>query len=51
MMFPIMIIVPLLQICWILFSTIEGLLYFQEYKSFDTLAGIMFGVGIVVSPL
>ncbi|KAG1678007.1 hypothetical protein FOA52_000802 [Chlamydomonas sp. UWO 241] len=48
MMFPIMIIVPMLQICWILFSTIEGLLYFKEYATFTSLSTGMFVLGIFI---
>ncbi len=47
-MFPSMIIVPLLQICWTLFSIIEGLLYFQEYKGFTPTKAVMFSVGVLV---
>lgn len=49
-MFPAMIIVPLMQICWTLFSIVSGMLYFQEYKGFTTLKAIMFSVGVLVSP-
>jgi hypothetical protein len=31
MTFPAMVIVPLMQICWTLFSIISGLIYFQVY--------------------
>ncbi len=55
-MFPAMIIVPLMQICWTLFSIISGMLYFQEYTSFNPstakhgpLNAIMFTVGVLVS--
>ncbi len=47
-MFPAMIIVPLMQICWTLFSIVSGMLYFQEYESFNTLKYIMFPVGVLV---
>ncbi|GLI71133.1 hypothetical protein VaNZ11_016220, partial [Volvox africanus] len=47
-MFPAMIIVPLLQIAWTLFSIVSGMLYFQEYKGFTTLKAIMFPVGVVI---
>lgn len=48
-MFPAMIIVPLLQICWTLFSILEGLLYFEEYKGFTPLKAGMFSLGVAVS--
>ncbi|GIL54886.1 hypothetical protein Vafri_10566 [Volvox africanus] len=47
-MFPAMIIVPLLQIAWTLFSIVSGMLYFQEYKGFTTLKAIMFPVGVLI---
>lgn len=48
-LFPAMIIVPLMQIAWALFSIISGMLYFEEYKTFTTLGAIMFALGVVVS--
>mgnify|MGYP001807263502 CR=1 FL=1 len=48
-MFPAMVIVPLMQICWTLFSIVSGMIYFEEYKGFTTLMWIMFPVGVVVS--
>ena len=48
-MFPAMRIVPLLQIFWTLFSIVSGMIYFQEYKGFNTLKAIMFPVGVLVS--
>ncbi|KAJ9529764.1 hypothetical protein QJQ45_014535 [Haematococcus lacustris] len=54
-LFPAMIIVPLMQICWTLFSIISGMIYFQEYMSFNPatarngpLNAIMFSVGVLV---
>ncbi len=47
-MFPAMIIVPVMQICWTLFSIVEGMLYFQEYATFDTLTACMFALGVLV---
>ncbi|KXZ48891.1 hypothetical protein GPECTOR_24g180 [Gonium pectorale] len=47
-MFPAMIIVPLLQIAWTLFSIVSGMIYFQEYKGFNTIKAIMFPVGVLV---
>ena len=48
-MFPAMIIVPLMQICWTLFSIVSGLLYFEEYEAFNALKGCMFALGVAVS--
>eukprot|EP00198_Chlamydomonas_reinhardtii_P012907 XP_001702244.1 predicted protein [Chlamydomonas reinhardtii] len=47
-MFPAMVIVPLMQICWTLFSIVSGMIYFEEYKGFTTLMWIMFPVGVVI---
>ncbi len=48
-LFSVMVIVPLLQICWVLFSTVSGLVYFKEYESFSALQSGMFVLGIFVS--
>lgn len=45
--FPAMIIVPLMQIAWTLFSIVSGMLYFQEYKTFTVLSAVMFVVGVL----
>jgi hypothetical protein len=50
-MFPAMIIVPTLQICWTLFSIISGMLYFQEYKGMHALHAGMFALGVSVRPV
>ncbi|GFR49777.1 hypothetical protein Agub_g11717 [Astrephomene gubernaculifera] len=47
-MFPAMLVVPLMQIAWTLFSIVSGMLYFQEYTGFTTLKAIMFPVGVLV---
>ena len=47
-MFPAMIIVPMMQICWTLFAIVCGMLYFQEYKNFDVLKAVMFVLGVMV---
>ncbi len=47
-MFPAMLIVPLMQIAWTLFSIVSGMIYFQEYRGFNTLKAIMFPVGVLV---
>ena len=48
-LFPAMIIVPMMQIAWTLFSILSGLLYFQEYTTFTTTGAIMFAMGVLVS--
>jgi hypothetical protein len=51
-----MIIVPLMQICWTLFSIVSGMLYFEEYKTFapahakyGAANAIIFCLGVLVS--
>lgn len=48
-MFPALIIVPSLQICWTLFSILSGMLYFQEYEGMKPGPTAMFVIGVVVS--
>ncbi|KAG2439261.1 hypothetical protein HXX76_004622 [Chlamydomonas incerta] len=47
-MFPAMIIVPVMQISWTLFSIISGMLYFQEYLGFTPIKSVMFPIGVLV---
>eukprot|EP00854_Cymbomonas_tetramitiformis_P015920 gene15920-18876_t len=48
-LFPAMIIIPMMQINWTLFSIVSGGMYFQEFKDFSTLNMCVFcaGVGVV----
>ncbi|KAL4430976.1 hypothetical protein ABPG75_006232 [Micractinium tetrahymenae] len=47
-LFPVLIIMPIIQIVWVLFSLISGSLYYEEYKTLNALSGSMFGLGVVV---
>ncbi len=47
-MFPVSIIMPTLQVGWILLSMISGSLYFQEIQAMTLLEKIMFGVGTAI---
>ena len=47
-MFPVSIIMPTLQVGWILLSMISGSLYFQEIENMILVEKIMFGVGTVI---
>uniref|UniRef100_A0A383W012 Magnesium transporter n=1 Tax=Tetradesmus obliquus TaxID=3088 RepID=A0A383W012_TETOB len=47
-MFPAMVIVPMLQICWTLFSILSGMLYFQEYQEMGWLQASMFCLGVAI---
>lgn len=46
--FPALIIVPCLQLCWTLFGVVCGLLYFQEYRGMTGLQVAMFVLGVCV---
>jgi hypothetical protein len=48
-MFPALVIVPALQICWTLFSILSGMLYFQEYATMQPLPTALFVLGVGVS--
>ena len=47
-LFPVSIIMPILQIVWVLFSIVCGSLYYQEYKTLTPLSGGMFAAGVVI---
>ncbi|KAK9803832.1 hypothetical protein WJX73_005110 [Symbiochloris irregularis] len=46
--FPSIVIVPMMQISWTLFSIVSGGIYFKEYRTFTALSGFMFTVGVLV---
>jgi hypothetical protein len=48
-LFPALVIVPCLQLCWTLFGVISGMLYFQEYAGMTALQRAMFVLGVGVS--
>jgi hypothetical protein len=48
-MFPALIIVPSLQICWTLFSILSGMLYFAEHQGMRPGSTAMFVIGVAVS--
>lgn len=48
--FPSIVIVPMMQISWTLFSIVSGGIYFQEYSTFTALSGFMFTLGVLVGP-
>jgi len=49
-LFPAIMIVPMMQISWTLFSILSGGIYFQEYKTMSTAQGCGYGLGVGVSP-
>lgn len=48
MLFPAVVIVPLLEILWVLFIMVSGGIYFGDFEVFTQLQLIMFGVGVFV---
>ena len=47
-MFPVSVIMPTLQVGWILLSMVSGSLYFQEIQDMTVLEKIMFGIGTAI---
>lgn len=47
-LFPVSIIMPVLQVGWIILSMISGSLYYKEMSAMSTLQKVMFGVGTAV---
>ncbi len=47
-LFPAVVIVPMLEILWVLFIMVSGGLYFGDFETFDTLQIAMFCVGVFV---
>lgn len=47
-LFDAVVIVPLLQIVWVLLIMVSGNLYFQEFNRFSSLQLAMFGVGMAL---
>ena len=48
MLFPAVVIVPMLEIQWVLFIMVSGGLYFRDFETFSKLQLAMFGVGVFV---
>ncbi|OIV90052.1 hypothetical protein TanjilG_21184 [Lupinus angustifolius] len=46
-LFDAILIVPMFQIAWTLFSICTGFIYFQEYQVFDALRTTMFIIGMM----
>ena len=49
--FPSIVIVPMMQISWTLFSILSGGIYFKEYRTFTAGSGFMFTLGVLVGAL
>ena len=49
--FPSIVIVPMMQISWTLFSVLSGGIYFKEYRTFTAGSGFMFTLGVLVGAL
>ena len=50
-LFPAIIIVPMMQISWTMFSILSGGIYFQEYMTLSVARGFGYGLGVAVSRL
>ncbi|KAL0017710.1 hypothetical protein WJX77_007374, partial [Trebouxia sp. C0004] len=48
LLFPAVVIVPMLEIQWVLFIMVSGGLYFGDFETFSKLQLAMFGVGVFV---
>ena len=48
LLFPAVVIVPMLEIQWVLFIMVSGGLYFGDFETFSNLQLAMFGVGVFV---
>lgn len=48
-LFPAIMIVPMMQISWTLFSILSGGIYFQEYRTMSLSRGCGYGLGVGVS--
>lgn len=48
LLFPAVVIVPMLEIQWVLFIMVSGGLYFGDFEIFSKLQLAMFGVGVFV---
>ena len=49
-LFPAIIIVPMMQISWTMFSILSGGIYFQEYMTMSLARGLGYGLGVAVRP-
>jgi drug/metabolite transporter superfamily protein YnfA len=47
-LFPVSIIMPTLQVGWILLTMASGSIYFQEINDMNTIQKVMFGVGTAI---
>jgi len=43
-----LLVIPIFQAFWILFSTVGGMIFFEEYKNFEYLNGILFASGFAI---
>ena len=48
LLFPAVVIVPMLEILWVLFIMVSGGIYFGDFEKFSQLQLAMFGVGVFV---
>ena len=48
LLFPAMVIVPMLEVMWMLFILVSGGIYFRDFQTFSKLQLAMFGVGVFI---
>lgn len=49
--FPPVVLVPTMQCAWMMFAVISGLIYFDEYISFNTTRAVLYCFGLLVRTL
>ena len=48
LLFPAVVIIPLLEIVWVLFIMVSGGIYFGDFEKFSKLEAAMFGIGVFI---
>ena len=48
LLFPAVVIIPMLEILWVLFIMVSGGIYFGDFEEFSRLQLAMFGAGIFI---
>lgn len=48
LLFPGVVIIPMLEILWVLFILVSGSIYFGDFETFSKLQLAMFGTGVFI---
>lgn len=48
LLFPAVVIIPMLEILWVLFIMVSGGIYFGDFEKFSKLELAMFGTGVFI---